>query len=202
MGWYAYTQNPTHTHISSCVDSNDLTQGVRASMRAVTTAEQGMREGASAAADLVTATILPAVRSQMPRAAGIVWFGGRCTSVYDDVCSWITHPFIHVSTGKSTTMPQGLWKRYCSVMQTLQGHQKLQCKWQGPPKSLLGGFEACWLQHGYDDINTVVVVVVLLYHQLVFFYNTVGQCSTAKAVTVDVCANTCWCISRCFQHSA
>lgn len=51
--------------------SNDLTQGVRASMRAVSTAEQGVRDGAALAAGLVSQSLIPAVKGQVPKAAGV-----------------------------------------------------------------------------------------------------------------------------------
>lgn len=50
--------------------SNDLTQGLRSSARALTAAEQGVRQGVDLAGKAVTGYVVPKIKSTVPEARG------------------------------------------------------------------------------------------------------------------------------------
>jgi hypothetical protein len=52
------------------VCSNDLTQGLRSSARALTAAEQGVRQGVDLAGKAVTGYVVPKIKSTVPEARG------------------------------------------------------------------------------------------------------------------------------------
>lgn len=54
---------------------NDLTEGVRASARAIVSAEQGVREGLNLATQTITSYAVPSVKKALPAAKGekIYW---------------------------------------------------------------------------------------------------------------------------------
>ena len=66
-------------------------------MRAVSTAEQGMREGAALAAGLLSQSLIPAVKGQAPKAAGTL----------------TAMQLLH-----TISSAQWRWRRFCSAMQS------------------------------------------------------------------------------------
>ena len=58
------------------VCSNDLTQGVRSTARAIVSAEQGVRQGVDLAGKAVSGYVVPKIRGAVPEARGKEGGGG------------------------------------------------------------------------------------------------------------------------------